>query len=277
MGTSALHRFWHSSPPSRESQYHRFFASDHSTRAVQAISIVIPAFNEAGYIEATLASVSEAIKQFPGKAEVIVVDNNSTDGTGDIARKCGARVVFEAKNQIARARNAGAAVASGDYLIFIDADTSIHGDILEKVIDLLSSGKFIGGGAWAEPDSGWFQRLMFDLFINYTLSLKNVTAGPFLYCERAAFERVGGFDESMYAAEEFSLAYRLKKEGKKSNRKWKIIRHQKSHDIITSKRKFSKLGGLGIIEQNTHLLWKPHEKLRQKNQCAFWYDARKND
>ena len=277
MGTSALQRFWHSSPASRESQYNPNFASADSTYAMQAISIVIPAFNEADYIEATLASVHEVVKQYPGEVEVIVVDNNSTDGTGDIARRCGARVVFEAKNQIARARNAGAAVASGDYLVFIDADTSIHGNILEKVIDTLSSGKFIGGGAWAKPDSGWFQRLMFDFFINYPLALKNVTVGPFLYCERAAFERVGGFDESMYAAEEFSLASRLKKEGEKTNRKWKIIRHHKSHDIITSSRKFSKLGGLEIIEQNTRLLWKPHAKLRQKDQCAFWYDARKDD
>ena len=115
------------------------------------------------------------------------------------------------------------------------------------------------------------------MWLNYPLSLKNVTVGPFLYCERAAFERVGGFDESMYAGEEFSLAARLKKEGEKSNKKWKIIRHHKSHDIITSNRKISKLGGLEIIKENTHLLWKPHEKLRQKDQCTFWYDARRDD
>ena len=277
MGPSALNRFWHSSPSPRESHYKPFFASGESTDAARTISIVIPAFNEAEFIETTLASVFEAIKQYPGQVEIIVVDNNSTDGTGNIAGKCGANVVFEAKNQIARARNAGAAVASGDYLIFIDADTSIHGNILEKVMDLLSSGQFIGGGAWAKPDSGWFQRLMFDFFINYPLSLKNVTVGPFLYCERAAFERVGGFDESMYAGEEFSLAARLKKEGEKSNKKWKIIRHHKSHDIITSNRKISKLGGLEIIKENTHLLWKPHEKLRRKDQCTFWYDARRDD
>ena len=277
MGTSALNRFWHSPPSPRESHYSPFFASGDSTDAAGTISIVIPAFNEANFIGTTLVSVFKAIKQYPGEVEVIVVDNNSTDGTGELARRCGARVVFEAKNQIARARNAGAAAASGDYLIFIDADTTIHGNILEEVSDTLSSGKFIGGGAWVQPDSGWIPRLLFRFFINYPLLLKNVTVGAFLYCERAAFERVGGFDESMYAAEEFSLAARLKKEGKKSNRDWKIIKHQKTHSIITSNRKFGKFGGLEMIGHNVHLLWQPREKLRQKDHCAFWYDARKGD
>jgi glycosyltransferase involved in cell wall biosynthesis len=277
MGTSALNRFWHSSPPVRESHYKPFFASDDSSSSDGSISIIIPAFNEAGYIETTLASVSRAICQYPGQVQVIVVDNNSTDATAEIARHFGAAVVFEPVNQIARARNAGAAVATGDYLIFIDADTSISGNILEKVSETLSSGKYIGGGAWVEPDSGWFPRLMFRYFINYPLSLKNVTVGPFLYCERAAFEKVGGFDESMYAAEEFSLAARLKKEGQKSSRTWKIIKHEKDHDIVTSSRKFSKFGGLEMIGHNAHLLWKPHEKLREKDHCAFWYKARKDD
>lgn len=277
MGTIALSRFWHPSPPARESHYKSFFASGDSTSDARSISIVIPAFNEEGYIQPTLKSVFQAKQEYPGEVQVIVVDNNSTDATGEIAQQSGATVVFEPVNQIARARNAGAAAASGDYLIFIDADTTISGDILDKVNETLSSGKYIGGGAWVEPDSGWFPRLIFRYLINYPLSLKNVTIGPFLYCERAAFEKVGGFDETMYAAEEFSLADRLKKEGQKTNRTWNIIKHEKGHDIITSNRKFSKFGGLEMIGQNAHLLWKPHEKLRRKDHCAFWYKARKDD
>ena len=55
--------------------------------------------------------------------ELIVCDNNSTDRTAEIARNAGARVVFEPVNQIARARNRGAAAATGDWLIFVDADS----------------------------------------------------------------------------------------------------------------------------------------------------------
>ena len=254
-----------------------YCASRKSTDKNGSISIVIPAFNEANYIGETLESVFRASADYVGAVEVIVVDNNSTDKTGEIAERLGATVVFEPKNQIARARNTGASAASGEYLIFLDADTTIHGDILDKVNRNLSSGMVIGGGTWVDPDSDWLARMMFRFMVNYSLALRNVTVGPFLYCERAAFERIKGFDEELYAAEEFSFARRLKEEGKKSNQKWKIIRYDRNHRIITSNRKFQKFGGLEMVGRNAHLIWKPHQKVRQKDHCNFWYQARKED
>ena len=240
-----------------------------------ALSIVIPAFNEAGYIADTLEAVLEAKKRYAGSVEVIVVDNNSSDATGEIARSFGVIVVFEPINQIARAKNAGARTASGDVLVFLDADTIISGDILDIVAKHLSSGRVIGGGAWVEPDTGWFGRLFFKYVINYVLGFRNVTPGPFLFCERAAFENVWGFDEDLYAAEEFSLARRLKAEGCKSGKIWKIIRYGQQHRLVTSGRKFSRFGGLEMAVHNAHLLWNPHQKVRDKSQCTFWYEARK--
>ena len=79
------------------------------------LSVIVPAYNEAKWIQRCLSSVFAALQAnaHPGlSSEVIVVDNNSTDGTGELARTAGARVVFEPINQIARARNAGAASAS---------------------------------------------------------------------------------------------------------------------------------------------------------------------
>ena len=238
------------------------------------ISIVIPAFNEARFIADTIRSVLDAKNRYQSSVEIIVVDNNSTDATAAIADSLGATVVFEPRNQIARARNAGAEAATGDYLVFLDADTRLEGDIFEKVEANLSSGRVIGGGAWVEPDSGWLGRFIFKYFINYLLALKNVTVGPFLYCDRAAFLSVGGFDEALYAAEEFSLAKRLKEAGRKTNKIWKIIRHHKGHRVVTSSRKFEKFGGLEMAVQNAHLIWKPHQKIRQKDQCRFWYGNR---
>ena len=239
-----------------------------------SISVVIPAFNEARYIAGTLESVFKASDLYSGPVEVIVVDNNSTDATSEIARTMGANVISERKNQIARARNSGAKVASGDHLVFLDADTTIEGDIFEKVDSNLSSGRAIGGGAWAEPDVGWFGRSVYKYAINYTLALKNLTVGPFLYCEPRFFRKVGGFDEELYAAEEFSLANRLKAEGRKIQKKWKIIKYHKQHRVVTSGRKFAKFGGLEMAVQNAHLIWKPNQKLRQKSQCSFWYNVR---
>lgn len=90
------------------------------------LSIIIPAFNEERLIEQCLQSVyaSLATNSQPGfTSEIIVVDNNSTDNTANLARQAGARVVFEPVNQIGRARNAGAAEATGDWLLFVDADS----------------------------------------------------------------------------------------------------------------------------------------------------------
>lgn len=273
----ALKKMWYPFSSKKTLFEDSYCASRKSLDKHGSISVIIPAFNEAKYIGKTLESVFRAGDNYVGEVEVIVVDNNSTDKTGEIAQRLGATVVFEPQNQIARARNAGASAASGKYLIFLDADTAIYGNILDKVNSNLSSGMVIGGGTWVDTDSGWLARMLFRFMVNYPLAMRNVTVGPFIFCERAAFERVDGFDEEFYAAEEFSLAKRLKEEGKKSNKTWKIIRYDRNHRIITSNRKFQKFGGLEMVGQNAHLIWKPHQKVRQKDHCNFWYDARKED
>lgn len=264
----------HRTAAGRPWRYPTRVESDKSRKERPSISVVIPAFNEARYIADTLESVSRASDLYRGSVEVIVVDNNSTDSTSEIAREMGADVVFERKNQIARARNRGAKAASGDHLIFLDADTTIEGNIFAKVDSNLSSGRIIGGGAWAAPDVGWFGRSVYKYAINYTLALKNLTVGPFLYCEPRSFHKVGGFDEELYAAEEFSLANRLKAEGRKLRKGWKIIKYHRQHRVVTSGRKFDRFGGLEMAVQNAHLIWRPNRKLRQKSQCSFWYEVR---
>ena len=201
------------------------------------ISVVVPAYNEADYIAETISSLRAAALEVEGPVEIIVVDNNSSDNTAQIVRSLGAKVVFEPVNQIARARN-------------------------------------VGAGAWVEPDSIGMPRLIFKYLVNYGLSLKNVSVGPFLYCEREAFIRAGGFDQELYAAEEFRFAEHMKAQGRKVDKKWKLIKYGQGHRVITSSRKFGRLGGLEMVFSNIHLLWKGGQKLRKKDQCSFWYQAR---
>lgn len=87
------------------------------------ISIVIPAYNEEKAIGQTLAEVKEALARL-GKVEheIIVVNNNSTDATAEIAEKSGARVIFEEKKGYGRAYKKGLAEAAGDVVITGDAD-----------------------------------------------------------------------------------------------------------------------------------------------------------
>src|SRR2546427_10158061 len=89
------------------------------------ISLVIPAFNEKRYLPETLSSLREAISLCRCSVELIVVDNDSVDRTADVARSFGAIVVHEAVHNISRVRNAGAGVARGDVLAFVDADTIV--------------------------------------------------------------------------------------------------------------------------------------------------------
>jgi len=90
------------------------------------ISIVVPAFNEEKFIARSLRKIKAATDAFASlgwESELIVCDNNSTDRTAEKARAAEAMVVFEPINQISRARNQGASAATGDWLVFVDADS----------------------------------------------------------------------------------------------------------------------------------------------------------
>lgn len=94
------------------------------------ISVVIPAYNEEKRIEACLQSIFHQT-QLP--YEVIVVDNNSTDKTAELARKMGARVITEKQQGITFARNAGFDAATGDIIARTDADTIVARDWIERI------------------------------------------------------------------------------------------------------------------------------------------------
>ncbi len=93
-------------------------------------SFIIPALNEEKYIEACL----EAIKSQRTRLsfEIIVVDNGSTDRTAELAKSLGADVVECRRRGIAVARNAGADASKGKLLVFVDADTRLSADYLQK-------------------------------------------------------------------------------------------------------------------------------------------------
>src|SRR5207302_7889714 len=113
------------------------------------LSVIIPAFNDAKRIASCLQHLPSALRanaRSDLESEIIVVDNNSIDATAEIARNLGARVLFEPLNQIARARNAGASVATGDFLLFVDADTHVSADTLAEMLAFIDSATCVGGG-----------------------------------------------------------------------------------------------------------------------------------
>jgi glycosyltransferase involved in cell wall biosynthesis len=124
-------------------------------RGRMKISLIVPAFNEEKLLGATLDCIRQAARAFLERGwdtEMIVCDNNSRDATADLARAAGARVVFEPVNQIARARNAGAAAAVGDWFIFVDADSRPTAALFAEVAEWIATGRCLAGGCTVQLD-----------------------------------------------------------------------------------------------------------------------------
>ena len=181
-----------------------------------AYSIIVPAYNEAAELPSTLSSIRAAMEAVSYEGECIVVDNNSTDSTSNVAQAHGADlVVQEPINQIARARNAGATKASGRFLIFIDADTRIQPQLLGDALHRLEQTSCVGGGSVIkfESEVGVIGRIGIGAW-EHISKFARIAAGSFIFCRREAFEAVGGYDESLYASEEVRFSRLIKKWGK---------------------------------------------------------------
>jgi len=200
--------------------------------------------------------------------EMIVADNNSTDRTAKIARGFGVQVVFEPINQISRARNTGARVAQGRYLVFVDADTKIVPALLGQALNNLESGRCVGGGAVVVLDSGMHYGARLALRIWNWLSVRlGLAAGCFLYCRREDFERCGGFSEQVYASEEIWLSRCLKRAGRKTGRRFYVIG---APGALSSGRKLHWYGHGAQLALLLVLLLFPF-LVRYKRFCGFWY------
>jgi len=239
------------------------------------LSIVIPAFNEARLIEGSLKSVAASIaaNQKSGFAsEIIVVDNNSTDNTAELAKLAGARVVFEPINQIGRARNAGAAQATGDWLLFLDADSLLSPGLLADIVQMIESGRYVGCGSTMHLDDlPWWANLTVQLWTRTSI-LCRWAAGALVVCRRDAFETVGGFDQELYALDEIRLSKQLKRWGRERGLQFTILT---KHPLKTSSRKFSLYSGREIASQIFRIFLLPHRTLQDKKRLSFWYDGRR--
>ena len=206
------------------------------------LSIIIPAFNEASYLMATLDSIQRASAHLRSRSdvdvEVIVVDNNSTGDTAAIAEDMGAVVVCEPVQGIGRARNRGASVAEGDLLVFVDADVIVPVTLLEVVHEVMSDPECIGGGIDVEYRP---RRLIIRLYLRgwrYFARLTGMVQGATQFCRRSSFESVGGYDESVWIGEDVDFLWSLKKLANETSQSVRVIQTPK---VLPSTRRFDKL------------------------------------
>jgi glycosyltransferase involved in cell wall biosynthesis len=237
-------------------------------------SLIIPAYNEERYLPKLLDSVHQARAVYQGGAdriEVIVVDNASTDATASIALSRACKVVREEKRIIAAVRNAGACVAQGILLAFVDADSRIHAETFNAVEKALANAKIIGGATGVE-----LERMSLGIAINFIymiplIWLTGMDSGV-VFCRRTDFEAVKGYNEQRLFAEDVDFLLKLKHLGKK--RKQRLIRLTRVK-AVTSSRKFDQFGdwhypGL-MLRGLFHMLFPKYsmKKFTQK----YWYDA----
>ena len=239
------------------------------------ISVIVPAFNEEKLIAESLAAIKAALPSFTGlgwETELIVCDNNSTDATAELARAAGATVVFEPVNQISRSRNTGARAASGDWLLFIDADSRPTPELFRDVARAIQSGRYLAGGSTLKME-GTYRAVRRAIHIwNFISRVGQYLAGSFIFCEAAAFRELGGFNEKLYASEEIELSWRLKRLVRRTGKKL-VILHR--HPLATSPRKvhlYSIRDHLGFLGSTILRLGRP---LRDPKECFTWYDGRR--
>jgi glycosyltransferase involved in cell wall biosynthesis len=231
-------------------------------------SIIIPAYNEEKWLTRTLPHLKQAMDMSEVSGEVIVVDNNSTDGTARVARQHNTRIVFEPVNQISRARNTGARIAKGRYFIFLDADTFLSPVLLKTALHHLSGGRCCGGGCLVDFDKpiSPFSRKILDLW-NWISITFGFAAGCFIYCRRDGFEAIGGFSEKVYASEEIWFSRELQSWGNTRNMAFQMI---SSHRIITSSRKLDWFSPLELALSAVVLTIFPFS-VRFRRLCSHWY------
>jgi glycosyltransferase involved in cell wall biosynthesis len=239
------------------------------------ISIVVPAFNEEKLIVRSLQSIrlaATAFLQIGWEYEIIVCDNNSSDRTGEFAMAQGAHVLFEAVNQISRARNTGAAAAHGEWLVFVDADSFPSPELFTDMATLMQTGRCIGGGATVELDQPVLWAIGFVRLWNCLSRWQRWMAGSFIFCEARAFRKLGGFSHDLFVAEEIDFSKRLNELARLRGQQVRILHRQ---PLKTSARKIHLYSGREYILFLLRSLLGLGRTFKDRKACGPWYDGRR--
>lgn len=208
------------------------------------ISVVIPAYNEENYVGDTLKTV--LAQNYPKEDfEVIVVDNNSTDKTGEVAESFKARVVVCKTKGVAAARQAGVEAARGQIIAFTDADAFLPESWLRTISEKMTDPRMIAFGGQMLPKGVGPVTLFFFVIYDIVIKIhaffgKYILWGNNMAVRRDKIMAIGGFNLKLSTSEDWDLCRRLiqkfGKEGKieynSSQKVWVSNRKQKNLAIM---------------------------------------------
>jgi len=232
------------------------------------MSFVVPAHNEERLLGATLQAIHRAAKATGEPYEIVVADDASTDGTARLARAHGASVVSVAHRQIAATCNAAARAATGERLVFVDADTLVSPAVVAAALDAMRRGA-AGGGAGIRFDGvvPLYARLLLPV-LTWSFRLSRTAAGCFIFCTREAFTAVGGFDEAYFGAEEVILSQALRARGR-----FVVL----AEPVITSGRKLRAYSARELFGAMARLALGGRKAVQRREGLDLWYAERRPD
>lgn len=216
---------------------------------IPCISIIIPTLNEEKFLPRLL---EDLLEQSTVDFEVIHVDGESTDKTRELAAKYGERLVnfkqiISPIRHVSHQRNLGAKTATGEFLVFIDADTQLPSYYLEGLSYQLHRHPADMFTTWSVADSNKAGDKALITFINLSLEVARVIESPaaigtLMGCTKKAFQKIGGFEEDSHFGEDEEFV----KTGYKKNLSFKIYREPR---FVYSLRRFRKEGTLPSLQQ----------------------------
>jgi rSAM/selenodomain-associated transferase 2 len=171
-------------------------------------SVIIPVFNEAETIQAAINDISR--QHLRDSSEVIVVDGDTAGSTIKVIDDKEIIAIISEKGR-ARQMNAGAAIATGEILLFLHADTKLPVNALEQIRDVLKSDEYVGGAFDLAIDS---DKLLLKYIASRASSRSRQNRIPYgdqaIFIRKSYFDRIGGYAE-IPLMEDVDLMRRIKK------------------------------------------------------------------
>ena len=236
-------------------------------------SIVIPCKNESKYIERLFRSIQRQTV-FSEDSQIIVADDESCDGTCSILERWknsqSLNIQLVKGGYPAVARNNGARIAQGKYIIFLDADVELgEADFLEKSIELANQKDLYCVSSYIRCPNGNIADYIFWKIHGISLNLYKIfgpfSAGMFMLVQRNYFESQNGFDENLILGEDFELSHLVPKE------KFGIV---PSYINITNRR-FQQDGYLSTIYKYTRIAMS--KKYRYQDHKSYFAESHKTE